>query len=70
MSSPAPKGWRLEVRNGLGEGSVIGEEKSRYYQHLLAIEAEADRRRVPMVSLMMDILSEWCKAHDINPDDY
>lgn len=68
MSSPPPKGWQEQVQQGLGEGEVIGETKSRYYTLLLAVYAFAESKKVPFTIVMMDILEDFCAKRGIDPE--
>lgn len=65
MSSPPPKDWQEQVRSGLGEGKIIGEEKSQYYKLLLAVSKFADEHNSSYTEVMMDILEAWCRDNHI-----
>ena len=65
MSSPPPRDWRSQVQQGLGEGEVVGEAKSHYYNLLLAIHDQAEKQRVPFTVLMIDIMSDFLKSKGI-----
>lgn len=69
MSSPPPKDWKKQVQEGVGEGEVIGETKSKYYGLLLAIHDHAEAKRVPFTVMMIDILEEYCDRHGISVKD-
>lgn len=65
MSSPPPKGWQNQVQQGLGEGEVVGEAKSHYYNLLLSIHDQAEKQRVPFTVLMIDIMEDYLKGRGV-----
>lgn len=65
MSSPPPKNWQKQVQQGLGEGGVVGEAKSHYFNILLAVHDEAEKQNVPFTVLMIDILEAYLKSRGV-----
>jgi len=65
MSSKPPPDWQQQVQDGLGEGSEIGPVKSRYLALLEAVYRHSDAHESNFVSVMIDVLEDYCERNHI-----